>query len=867
MVSDGILLRLGKEDFIQFVKRPLAMLVSFEDAAARVEEGAIWLDVRTPQNYEKEHIKGSVNIPLNTVRYEASSLAQDRQYIVYCDLGEQSATAAFLLIEHGHDVAVLEGGIGSVPQDLRTKETHPHEKTAFVTPIQPQPAEQRAPSKESGQASKQAQAELEKAKGQIRTLAAQLKKLEEQNKQAEAKWAGERKALKDAFDKSRALLEASKKQTTNGQASLQELQQQAESKQASLEKAKSEAQDYQTRLKSIVTQHEATEQELAKLTLELEKQREAATAANRERDELSQRLDKLSNTKGKGAGQEKEVAALKEELEQVKRESAEELMRLRGQLEEASALDSEDVADAAELNTLQDALKKAEQQIKDLGIEKKWQLEELEFLRKTVRDIEKGEGGKEGDAAALAEELDALRVELDVVKAHAAAEKEELQKELKKLKKKVPSGELDDLAQGQELERLQGLIKKREQQIKQADDERQSLEDALEDRDGDIDRLKRELGEALAQRGELEQEVGRLEKEASSASVSSEQFRETDYKADSGRSKSGVTGMAMGAVLLFLVLEGVALMLGGGELFSLLLGGSEPSRQVTVLEPETDQEREPELKQEVTATPAVAAENREPETKAKPDPSKDSKRSTTGTLLKGVSIGPAMLRIDAGAFRMGNSSNQLSADERPVRRVTLKPFAISRGEVTFKEYDQFARATGRKLPDDKGWGRGNRPVINVSWNDAQAYVKWLSKRSGKRYRLPTEAEWEYAARAGSDNTYWWGYKVGKGNANCFNCGSEWDRKSTAPVGSFKANGYGLHNTAGNVREWVEDCYHKNYSGAPRDGSAWTERGCKERVARGGAYNKPGESMRSSARSNFKPDIRLPYIGFRVARDL
>ena len=235
--------------------------------------------------------------------------------------------------------------------------------------------------------------------------------------------------------------------------------------------------------------------------------------------------------------------------------------------------------------------------------------------------------------------------------------------------------------------------------------------------------------------------------------------------------------------------------------------------------------------------------------------------------MKDVRVGPAMLRIDGGAFRMGNSRSQLSADERPVRRVTLKAFAISRGEVTFKEYDQFARASGRKLPDDKGWGRGDRPVINVSWKDAQAYVKWLSKRSGKRYRLPTEAEWEYAARGGSDSTFWWGYKAGKGNANCFDCGTEWDRKSTAPVGSFKANGYGLHNTAGNVREWVEDCYHKNYSGAPRDGSAWVEQGCKERVARGGAYDKPSTSMRSTARSSFKPDTQLPDIGFRVARDL
>ncbi len=909
MLSDGVLLRLGKEDFIQFVKRPLAMLVSYEDAAARVENGtALWLDVRAPQVHEAEHIRGSINVPLSNIRYEASSLAPDRQYIVYCDFGEQSATAAFLLIEHGHDVAVLEGGIGSSPPDARTKETHPHERTAFVTPIQPA-AEPAAAA--PAQAPAKAGAELDKAKVQIRTLLAQLKKLEEQNRQAEAKWGAERKALKEAFDKSKALLEASKQQTTNGQSSLQELQQRSETLQASLaevqaksaayeqelaamraerdqakeklselgaqverqqaeqtsadserealEQVKAEAQEYKSQLESARTKHEAAEQELAQLTIELEKQREAATIANREREALSQRVDELFKEQEAGSEQQQELDAVREELARVKRESEEELQRLRAQLAEAP--DSADVADVAEMKTLRDALGKAEQKIKDLGIEKNWQLEELEFLRKTVRDIEKGES-KGGDTAALAAELDSLRVELDVVKAHAAAEKEELQQELQRLKKKASGDEVEDIAQAQELERLQSLIEKREHQIEQADGERQRLEDALEDRDADIDHLKRELEEAQAAYTQLQQEIGRLEREARLDTSADERPRERPgLPADSGQSKFNIAGIALGAVLLFIVLEGMALLLGGGELFSLLLGGDAGRAQMTVL-PEEPAERE-EMVQ--TQVPAVQAPEEKESAKA---PAGEAKKpSATGTLLKDVKIGPAMLRIDGGVFTMGNSRSQLSADERPVRQVTLKAFAISRGEVTFKEYDQFARASGRKLPDDKGWGRGDRPVINVSWNDAQAYVEWLSKRSGKRYRLPTEAEWEFAARGGSDSTYWWGYQAGKGNANCFDCGSEWDRKSTAPSGSFKPNGYGLYDTAGNVREWVEDCYHGNYSGAPRDGSAWVEPGCVERVARDGAYDKPSPSMSSTARSHFKPDVRLPDIGFRVARDL
>ena len=174
---------------------------------------------------------------------------------------------------------------------------------------------------------------------------------------------------------------------------------------------------------------------------------------------------------------------------------------------------------------------------------------------------------------------------------------------------------------------------------------------------------------------------------------------------------------------------------------------------------------------------------------------------------------------------------------------------------------------GRKLPDDNGWGRGQRPVINVSWQDAEAYTRWLSKQSGKTYRLPTEAEWEFVAQGGSESTYWWGYKIGNGDANCFECGSQWDRKSTAPVAGFEANGYGLHNTAGNVREWVQDCYHKNYKAAPDDGSAWEEPECGERVVRGGSFDKPAKTMISTSRNHLDQKTQLPNVGFRVARDL
>ena len=133
------------------------------------------------------------------------------------------------------------------------------------------------------------------------------------------------------------------------------------------------------------------------------------------------------------------------------------------------------------------------------------------------------------------------------------------------------------------------------------------------------------------------------------------------------------------------------------------------------------------------------------------------------------------------------------------------------------------------------WGRGNRPAIDVSWHEAQAYVAWLSEKTGKRCRLLSESEWEYAARAGAATRYSWGDGIGRNRANCSGCGSRWDDRQTAPVGSFAANGFGLHDMHGNVWEWVADCWNGSYAGAPSDGSARESGNCSRRVLRGGAW--------------------------------
>ncbi len=222
---------------------------------------------------------------------------------------------------------------------------------------------------------------------------------------------------------------------------------------------------------------------------------------------------------------------------------------------------------------------------------------------------------------------------------------------------------------------------------------------------------------------------------------------------------------------------------------------------------------------------------------------------------------------------MGDIEGEGFADEWPVHWVAIRSFVIGLYEVTFEEYDAFAKATGRQLPADQGWGRGGRPVINVSWGDAQAYAAWLSEQTGKRYRLPTEAEWEYAARAGTETAYWWGGDVrqdGKVWANCWGCGSEWDNKQAAPVGSFRANPFGLYDMAGNVWEWTQDCWHDNYNGAPVNGEAWLEskRGdCSLRIIRGGTWNLRSTSIRPAERGGTSPAARVTNIGFRLVTDL
>ena len=231
---------------------------------------------------------------------------------------------------------------------------------------------------------------------------------------------------------------------------------------------------------------------------------------------------------------------------------------------------------------------------------------------------------------------------------------------------------------------------------------------------------------------------------------------------------------------------------------------------------------------------------------------------------------PPMVVVPAGAFVMGSPPSESNrVVERPQHTVTIaKPLAVSKYELKFDEWDACV-AWGDCDPriSDSGWGRGQRPVINVNWNDAKQYVAWLARVTGKPYRLLTDAEYEYATRAGTSTAYPWGDDIGENKANCNGCGSRASEGETATVGKFPPNQFGLHDMVGNVMEWTEDCLHYDYNGAPTDGTAWIKGACDQRIVRGRSWSGAPDGLRSAYRSSLSADVRYDRLGFRVARTL
>jgi formylglycine-generating enzyme required for sulfatase activity len=224
-----------------------------------------------------------------------------------------------------------------------------------------------------------------------------------------------------------------------------------------------------------------------------------------------------------------------------------------------------------------------------------------------------------------------------------------------------------------------------------------------------------------------------------------------------------------------------------------------------------------------------------------------------------------MLRLPEGTFVMGQGAREPEA--MPPHRVTIRAFALAQFPVTVAEWKACVDDGGCRSMPRLATAEERTPVHNVSWDDAQQYVGWLARRTGRRYRLPSEAEWEYAARAGTTTRYWWGNEVGVALANCADCGGRQDAHAPLPVGSFRPNAFGLQDMLGGVAQWTADCWFPNYRDAPADGTAREARTCLQRVLRGGSFRSTHDDIALVARGNYDSSVRYIVNGVRVARDV
>lgn len=294
---------------------------------------------------------------------------------------------------------------------------------------------------------------------------------------------------------------------------------------------------------------------------------------------------------------------------------------------------------------------------------------------------------------------------------------------------------------------------------------------------------------------------------------------------------------------------------------------NEEESSFEVTEDSSDNEIDESIPEQAAAdADSVGDTQTKPVEASRPAPDLASKKEFQDELKDGGKS-PLMVIIPAGSFEMGSPSSSRFTDERPRHTVEIKSFAVSKYEVTFAEYDKFAKATDRKIPNDLYMNRETHPVIFVEWDDAYYYTKWLSEQTGKKYRLLNESEWEYAASTGKKSPFWWGYDEEPERAHCFSCETGLDPRKPSKVGGFEANNFGLHDTAGNVAEWVKDCWHETYKGAPTDNEVWEGGDCAYRTVRGGAYISPQQSIRSAKRDKLKSDAGYDHVGIRIARDL
>ncbi|MCG6861834.1 MAG: SUMF1/EgtB/PvdO family nonheme iron enzyme [Chromatiaceae bacterium] len=464
-----------------------------------------------------------------------------------------------------------------------------------------------------------------------------------------------------------------------------------------------------------------------------------------------------------------------------------------------------------------------------------------------------------------------LRAELERVQAAARQSLSHLRGELDYLRETQEADrDVDSVTQQvaleQQLDTVRNTLREKERILEDTAAQCRRLEDELEDQHLAYDGLKQELERKTLSLTAAREQVAVISLERHDIQKRYDALLSLTHPGEGNEDTIGKAGLPItGSAVRFMggVLVGILLSVIAFGLWiwfdppSMLDGRSLGLKNTLSPAPELRQAAPSEVSPGSDKHPGVATAEEQ------------SGALVLGTVRDRLSDGsgaPVMLVLQGGVFTMGKQVALPEDDDGPAHVVHIGQFLIGATEVTFEEYDRFVRATGRRIPSDFGWGRGDRPVVDVSWGDARAYAEWLTRRTGKGYRLPSEAEWEYAAAAGRRSFFWWGNQAETGRAVCFDCGTMWDNYSSAPVGSLDPNPLGLYDTAGNVMEWVADCYHASYVGAPLNGQPWGGENCRYRVARGGAFNKPARSMRTSARQHFAAETRINALGFRLARD-
>ncbi|MEM7542928.1 MAG: SUMF1/EgtB/PvdO family nonheme iron enzyme [Pseudomonadota bacterium] len=308
----------------------------------------------------------------------------------------------------------------------------------------------------------------------------------------------------------------------------------------------------------------------------------------------------------------------------------------------------------------------------------------------------------------------------------------------------------------------------------------------------------------------------------------------------------------------------VLALLGGGAF--MFLGQSEAPAPIEVAPEDLIVEDEDETAGEETdaAEDAVSEAPVAPPVQAGPPEQIGSFRDK----LKSGGDGPQMQWVPSGQFMMGNRLASGDPDELPQHEVTVSQFAMGTYEITIAEYRKYIESTGKQMPRQAravGADESEFPMAYVSWNDALSYTRWLSEQTGKQYSLPTEAQWEYAHRAGSTSAYFWGRKLGRSNAHCLTCDTGLESRRATANGRFNPNKFDIYDTSGNLSEWTYDCYHLNYNNAPTDGSVFEGGDCRVRVLRGGSFASGPDGLRSAARDKFRADKGNDQVGFRVIR--